>query len=67
MKFNISDYDGIETKKATVAEDLAKLETALKDYAIQHEVLVTEVELTYLNCHHRVKAVYRQKIKNKKF
>lgn len=46
MKFNISDDSPVERKKARVAEDFAKLETELKDYAIQHEVFVTEVELT---------------------
>lgn len=47
MKLDISDVHPAETKKASVAEDFAKLETELKDYAIQHEVFVTEVELTY--------------------
>lgn len=46
MKFNISDHQPAEMKKASVAEDFAKLETALKDYAIQHEVFVTKAELT---------------------
>lgn len=47
MKFNFSDDPPVETVKASVAEDFAKLETELKDYAIQHEVFVPEVELTY--------------------
>lgn len=47
MKFDVSDDHPVETKKASVAEDFAKLETELKDYAIQHEVFVTEVELIY--------------------
>lgn len=44
MNFNISDDHPAETKMASVAEDFAKLETELKDYAIQREVPVTDVE-----------------------
>lgn len=62
MKFNISDDHPVETKKASVAEDFAKLETEIKDYALQHEVFVTEVELTYrLNSLYTVKELFISK------
>lgn len=60
MKLDISDVHPAETKKAGVAEDFAKLETELKDYAIQHEVFVTEVELTY----HLISPYTLKEIKN---
>lgn len=59
MKLNISDVHPAETKKASAAEDFAKLEAELKDYAIQHEVFVTEVELTsHLISLHRLKETF---------
>lgn len=64
MKFNISDVHPAETKKAGVAEGFAKLETELKDYAIQHEVFVTGVELTYhLISPYTVKEKKKKKLK----
>lgn len=47
MKFNITDDHPAEMKKASVAEDLSKLEIELKEYAIKQEVFVIEVESTY--------------------
>lgn len=47
MKFNLCDDLPIETRKTSVAEDFANLETDVKDYAVQHEVFLMKVELTY--------------------
>ncbi|XP_075899970.1 SMC5-SMC6 complex localization factor protein 1 isoform X1 [Nelusetta ayraudi] len=51
MKLDISDVHPAETKKAGVAEDFAKLETELKDYAIQHEGRPRPFFLEFLSYH----------------